>query len=294
MKTLAKTTIAGMVGRLPWGARRTILETLIRQFSPENVFADFCRTPQMRGLTVVGENGFVEGPIGDRIVIWRYAARGTWASATVNLFREFFTPQTSGTFIDIGANVGLSLLPIAKLGTVACHAFEPEPENFRFLRRNVLTAGVSPRCQLHQVALFDKSGEIDFAVSALNAGAHRITAAADGLEDHHWRTIKVKAYSLDSYLQTEKLASPLGIKIDAEGGEAAILRGGRNMLSRAGLLIFEFSPSTIHRVGADGREFTRFLRDNFREATIYSDDAGITDIQFKNIEAPPRPKWSGS
>ena len=63
-----------------------------------------------------------------------YASTGRWAEHTNELIGRFFDKAGRGTFLDIGANIGLTTIPVARRANVACHAFEPEPENFRNLR----------------------------------------------------------------------------------------------------------------------------------------------------------------
>jgi FkbM family methyltransferase len=54
-----------------------------------------------------------------------------------SLFSNFFQANDGGTYLDIGANIGLTTIPIAQLPDVQCIAFEPAPENFRNVQANV-------------------------------------------------------------------------------------------------------------------------------------------------------------
>ena len=68
--------------------------------------------------------------------------------------QAFFAP-TGGTYLDIGANIGLMTVPFARDPRIRCLAFEPDPTNFGFLQRNIAPRNApASSAELHQVALF--------------------------------------------------------------------------------------------------------------------------------------------
>jgi hypothetical protein len=62
--------------------------------------------------------------------------------------------------------------------------------------------------------------------------------------------VEVEVSTLDSLLESLQ-DLPLLIKIDVEGAETRVFRGGLNLFSRADelALIVEFEPSCLHRAG---------------------------------------------
>ena len=71
----------------------------------------------------------------------------TWAPQLQSLLRTCF--KSGGTFIDVGANIGLTLVPVASNRSVRCYGFEPEPLNFSYLARNV-----AANCKFDNVTLY--------------------------------------------------------------------------------------------------------------------------------------------
>jgi len=90
----------------------------------------------VRDVTVPGEFGFIQGSIHDTAILSAYACTKTWRPAFAQFFSGLFEDR-GGVYIDIGANIGLTAIPVASNPEVACLSFEPDPENFRYLRNNV-------------------------------------------------------------------------------------------------------------------------------------------------------------
>jgi hypothetical protein len=82
------------------------------------------------------------------MLIAEYARTGTFAPAVTEALQSFFAPA-GGTYLDIGANIGLMTVPFACDKRVHCSAFEPEPVNFDFPRRNVVRSHQGIGSRLH-------------------------------------------------------------------------------------------------------------------------------------------------
>ena len=87
-----------------------------------------------------GEYGIFEGSIHDEVVHGHYRREGTWSPEIQALLADQLFPEGRGTFLDIGANIGLVSIPLAERRRVRCLAFEPEPRNFQWLERNIASA----------------------------------------------------------------------------------------------------------------------------------------------------------
>jgi FkbM family methyltransferase len=140
--------------------------------------------------------------------------------------------RPGATFYDVGANVGFLAVIGARLvgpsGLV--HAFEPLPENVRWLRHNIALNG-SPNVTVHAVALGKADGTADFHIGEdPNWGS--LASPADGHE-----AMAVQVRRLDS-LVTEGLPAPQVMKIDIEGGEIDMLLSAAGTLRAARPLLF--------------------------------------------------------
>lgn len=160
--------------------------------------------------------------------------------------------------VDVGANIGLHTLALARQvepsGRV--HALEPEPHNFRALARAVESAGLQSVVRLHQAAAGPASGSATLHVAAGNRGDHRLAAA-----ERPRATRAVRAVRLDELLSGEERVD--FVKIDVQGGEPGVLRGLRETLKRSpgAVVLCELSPALLERAGATRSDFFALLRD---------------------------------
>lgn len=144
------------------------------------------------------------------------------------------------TIVDVGANVGLYALVMARAAGPAArvHAFEPFPETIAVLRAQ-LALNADTQVEAHAVAL----GEVEetrriFVSTAADAGKSTLVAAREGLAD---AGLAVQVSTLDAFAAAR---GPLDlVKIDVEGHEPATMRGARATLARDRPdLVLELSP----------------------------------------------------
>jgi FkbM family methyltransferase len=126
--------------------------------------------------------------------------------------------------IDIGASWGAFTYVLAQ-GASRVEAFEPNPEKIAYLR-----ALAWPRCTIHGVALSDHAGQAELVIPTGEPACATIEpehplahSTASGLVH-----AKVDLRSLDDF----GFSNVGFLKIDVEGHELAVLRGGRKLLER--------------------------------------------------------------
>jgi FkbM family methyltransferase len=257
-------------------------ETFIRAYGRE-LIAQVAPICGIDGVRATGEAGEILSSPFDRTVFASYAMTGNWAQSTNALFARFFTENGGGTYLDIGANIGLTTIPIARLSDVQCFAFEPAPENFRNLQANVRTNCDLDKVQTFQVALFEKESQLEFELSNYNLGDHRIRLDGTIDRDETKRVIRVKAMPLDLLV----LGDPdrvLGVKIDTQGAEPFVIAGGGKILGRAQLLVLEWCPYLMVKMGADPTVVLNFLRASFRVGRICEAESNIDTGCFSAID----------
>jgi FkbM family methyltransferase len=145
-----------------------------------------------------------------------------------------------GTFVDVGANVGLVTLLVAdRIG----HAilFEPSPVASKAAEENLLINKLP--YEVFPVALSDKAGSVEFE----NAGASSCNRTLEGIETS-LPTIRVQRTTFDRFLQERSGPLPTvdAVKIDVEGHENAVLRGMKEFLrhQRPKIVMFEYLGRT--------------------------------------------------
>ena len=139
-------------------------------------------------------------------------------------------------FLDIGANVGFSLLGAALAGHRVL-AFEPAPVNLRYLNATVCANGFEKLVEVVPAAVGAQSGVVRFAEhpergdnSAMNA--ETATWAFPG----HLNLIEVQMWSIDDFIKLNPrwaAADCALMKIDVQGFELRVLEGARRFLSAA-------------------------------------------------------------
>ncbi len=139
--------------------------------------------------------------------------------------------QLGATVVDAGAHLGFHTLALASCvgpsGRV--FAFEPAPTAGalldRTLRRNHL-----PQVERLALALSDRQGTATLRQTANAAMNHLVPANPSSTEPQD--TTQVQTTTLDHWASERALQRLDLLKIDVEGGELALLRGGRQTLEQ--------------------------------------------------------------
>lgn len=123
-------------------------------------------------------------------------------------------------FVDVGANVGsYTILASAEVGARTV-AIEPVPSTFGVLRANLMLNGLDHLVDARNIGLGGEKGTIKFT-KRLGTVNHVATG-------NDTDTIDVPIETLDDVVAEN---TPQVIKIDVEGYEAEVLRGGRRALA---------------------------------------------------------------
>ncbi len=134
---------------------------------------------------------------------------------------------TGGTYIDAGANYGTYALPIAYESAVRVIAVEPQPHLAAALRRSADVNALA-NFEVVEAALTDTPGTAVLAAGS-GSGAASLRHERFGPDA---RKLTVRATTLDDLSRELTLADVRCLKLDVEGAEAAVLRGGRGLLER--------------------------------------------------------------
>lgn len=170
---------------------------------------------------------------GTRTVIFRRkpirmivrSAMDVW-SVKETFLDQFYTRygepiQNGWTVIDIGAGIGdFSLYAAFANPFINVYAFEPFPESYELLRRNLALNGVK-NVQVFQNAVWSTSGELDLD---LTTGEPLQFSSQLKIDNHPVAgKIAVRGLSLDEIFRINSLHHVDLIKMDCEGAEYEIL-----------------------------------------------------------------------
>lgn len=156
------------------------------------------------------------------------------------------------TILDIGASVGNFAFTVRPLFPQAIiYSFEPLPDSFAELRKNL---GNTPDCQTFNFALGDTDADLVIhesqhapSSSFLPMGVlHKqaIPSTAPVVDE-----VPAKVLRLDGIRDRLNLSLPLLTKIDVQGYELHVLRGGEQTLRQAKALIIETSFQPLYEGG---------------------------------------------
>lgn len=139
---------------------------------------------------------------------------------------------TGAQMIDVGANVGFFCLLASRIvgpeGRV--HAFEPGQQALGYLQGNV---DGSENVEIVARAAMDQSGEVTFyeGVGAAMVSSSTVKSHAAGRDTGEVRKVTILTTTLDDYCASTA-TEPTLIKVDVEGAELSVLRGGAKVLAR--------------------------------------------------------------
>jgi FkbM family methyltransferase len=215
--------------------KRAVRDVVLAQLSAHGHYL-YCEVPQ---------GAFFVDP-GDQSVGRDLLLKGGWESElfgrAVTILTRVGRFKTGGTFVNIGANIGVHVVSALRSGYFArAVAFEPEPANAALLVRNIAANALTDRVIVERVALGDAIGEAELRLHPRNKGAHSLQRwpSGDGRE-----SVRVPVKRADAELARLDVAPGdiALILIDVEGYELEVVAGLGALLSRKIPLAVEFSP----------------------------------------------------
>lgn len=243
---------------------------------------DLLATAGVDSLIIDGDNGVIEGSVHDRTVFLKYLKNRVWARETIDFARACFADRNTGSYIDLGANIGMTTIPVARLGTVDCIAVEPGPEMFAYLHRNVQRNGVAARVTLHQAAVTAVDGPVSFELGRDNKGDNRVRASApkgpDLYDEGMRQTLTVPGRRLDRLIDASTLDGFCVVKMDIQGAEPQAFATGAGVFARADVLLAEYWPYGIERLGGNMADYHKVLADCFPYGALLPDDAAPNSV----------------
>jgi FkbM family methyltransferase len=159
------------------------------------------------------------------------------------------------TFVDVGANIGTTVIPAVKrFGAAGGIAIEPDPANARLLRCNLVANDLVDRVHCHELALSDRTGTALLERSSFNSGDHRLRVAGQsapfgGVADGG--DVPVRVTTFDDLLRRAGIAiDDIGLVwIDAQGHEARILAGASVLSGSDVPVVIEYWPHGLKLCG---------------------------------------------
>ncbi|SEG43981.1 FkbM family methyltransferase [Algoriphagus boritolerans] len=200
--------------------------------------------------------------------------------------KSLFSRKNHLMLFDVGANKGDYSTMLKKLfqEKATIHAFEPSKHTFVMLQKKV---GNQDRVFLHQKALGETAAQLTLYYPEKGAG---LASLYDRKLDHFGIETKeaeqVAVVTLDSFCQENGISEIDFLKLDVEGHELAVLKGGKQMLDdgKIHVIQFEFGGCNIDSrtyfqdffyLLSPGFRIYRIVKDGLFPIEEYSEDLEV-------------------
>ena len=180
-------------------------------------------------------------------------------------------------FFDVGANVGLYSIAVAKqFPSARIHAFEPIASTAFAFRQNLAKNGLdNGNIVLNELALSDAEGEA-YMTSDFHSSNYITTP------ESKFNKTQVRRTTIDRYVKTENVDNIDLIKIDVEGHELKVAKGAEETLMRfrSKVLVelnradFEFYDRRV----TDAAEFIDFMVELGYNYCVIDDNDMVVDM----------------
>lgn len=186
---------------------------------------------------------------------------GRYERETSQLLRELARPGE--VFLDVGANLGLHSLGVAK--EVGCHvaAFEPSPPTADCLEKSVAENELEHLVRIFRVAISDEEGSAELVEPEHHVGQAALEAPTEGFREGN--RYEVPVARLDTYGEFQEYIRALGarvglLKMDIEGAEERALRGMESLLRQhRPAIVMEIYDGNLNGFGSSREAIFEFL-----------------------------------
>jgi FkbM family methyltransferase len=179
----------------------------------------------------------------------------SWAAIAQHL-------RSGDTFVDVGAHIGYYTLKAAS--TVGASgrvlAIEPNPRTLEQLKDNVQASNATA-VTIFPFACSDSEGILElFAAPSVNTGESSLSRLNASQEGAAVVSYKVRARPLDDIVREANVSRVDVIKVDVEGAEYVVMKGGSATLSRFHpLLIAEVVDDQLKAMGSSVEKLNALL-----------------------------------
>jgi FkbM family methyltransferase len=154
------------------------------------------------------------------------------------------------------------------------HAFEPEPDLLKVLEANVVMNGIRSWTSTSGKAISDCTGEGKLWHDGSNTGGASLISACiasvDGVGAHDPVTVTMD--TLDDYAASNVAGDMDLVKIDVQGNEERVIRGGwSSILASKSTLAFEFNPIQFAEAGVEAADLLELLLSESYEILVASE-----------------------
>jgi FkbM family methyltransferase len=143
--------------------------------------------------------------------------------------------------LDLGANIGLSMLVLAdQYPNAEIAGIEADPRNFPLLLQNLKANGL--KSILMSAAIAGEQGLLNFRIGQNSTCSTLVTG--ESIHPGHSSSIEVPVLTMDQVLSHLGWPSIDLLKVDIEGAEESLFSGSPTWLEAVGSIVVEIHPNT--------------------------------------------------
>lgn len=186
---------------------------------------------------------------------------------------NLFNNKIDFIFLDIGANCGLYCFLTKFIKNSKCYAFEPLPQNINILEQNIKLNNLQDCIHLCNDPLSDEiKKDVYLKIPTNNFKNHTglCTLGDNPNRFDSFETLKLKTDTIDNFIYNNNISHIDFIKIDTEGWEYFILKGGEKCLRKfKPVLIIEFNEENMKQCNVQKENILSFLKNLNYKTFIY-------------------------
>jgi FkbM family methyltransferase len=235
-------------------------------------------------VTIETENGLLSCSNKDWLIGKHLFIRRNYEIGFIKKSIEFLQNENllnkgvNRTVVDVGANIGMIGIAMVKSGFFRqAAAFEPSPNNFRLLKKNVEQNNLGEKILCFNYALSSENKLLELELAIGNSGDNRVKTSSEKgkMKEQKREIVQVEARKFDTVLtenQNLKAAEIDMLWLDIQGHEGHFFRGAKDFFSRRKVpCISEFWGYGIKRSGMAQEEYCRVICDTFSRFYHYED-----------------------
>ncbi len=209
-------------------------------------------------------------------------------TAALLIDKGFIQQSENNTVMDVGGYIGMSSIGFLNFGLFSkALIFEPNPNSFSLIERNIKQNSFSHRISAFNLALSNENSNLIMELSHKNFGDHRIRQDGGIVKGHYKeegrKVINVNSISLDEFIENNNeicVDDVSMVWMDIQGHEGKFLQGAYGFLSKQKIpVVMEFWPYGLLRSGTTKEEFLSIIKKLFTHFYIVDKELpGLKEI----------------
>lgn len=217
-----------------------------------------CSSAQLRYNLVEGQPDIYIAPATQKIGQTWFANGDVWEKHLIQKFYSLLPSDRAFVVLDLGAQTGCFSLLAKYFPHSTWHSFEPIKEVAAILKNNLVLNGIG-NVFVHQMAATDFAGKTTIKMPVMNQWG-LATLGSNVLRFDLVEQREIQCIDLDSFIEKNRIERVDFMKIDTEGSELAILRGGKKMIMRDHpIILMEYNETNMKQCGVLKADIDAFL-----------------------------------